>query len=225
MRSSISYIRTALPSLAAAVCIGGCVAGDEDASSAAPEASQPPVAASAPDVPGAANPSSEPTAAADLPDQPSAATIEPDLENWATFDDAATGISFRYPQDLGTQYIRPLDWPPKPLLETGPFVCMEAGDEIARTGRTERTTIGDRNYCVTRITEGAAGSIYTIYAYAMPLGSDVVILTFSTRATQCGNYDEPERGECEHERETFSMDPIIDAIARTVQTGAAASAR
>lgn len=146
-----------------------------------------------------------------------AATAERAPDDWGTFADSTSGISFRYPPDLGTAYIRPLDWPPQPLIEAGPFECTEAGEETARAGRTEPTTIGGRTYCVTRVTEGAAGSVYTMYAYALPARDDVVILTFSTRAPQCGNYDEPERSECERERETFSMDPIVDAIARTLR--------
>src|SRR5690606_3694063 len=105
----------------------------------------------------------------------------------------------------------------QPLLEPGPFACTEAGEETARAGRTELTTVGDRTYCVTRVAEGAAGSVYTMYAYALPAGDDVVILTFSMRAPQCGNYDEPNRSECEREREAFSMDQIIDDVARTLR--------
>lgn len=151
----------------------------------------------------------------DLADPAAAAEQVPD--DWNTFADSTSGISFRYPPDLGTTYIQALDWPPQPLLEPGPFECTEAGEETARAGRTEPTTIGGRTYCVTRVTEGAAGSVYTMYAYALPIGDHVVILTFSTRSPQCGHYDEPERIECEREREAFSMDPLIDAIARTLR--------
>lgn len=64
--------------------------------------------------------------------------------------------------------------------------------------------------------EGAAGSVYTLYAYAWPAADTVIILTFSLRSVQCGNYDEALRSECERERAAFSIDPIIDPIARTV---------
>lgn len=138
-------------------------------------------------------------------------------DDWASFTDPARGISFRYPAELATQYIRPVDWPPQPAVERGPFRCTEAGSETARAGRTARRTIRTRTYCVTRVTEGAAGSLYTLYAYAFPSGHEVVILTFSLRAVQCGNYDEPQRSACERERAAFSMDPIIDRVAGSLQ--------
>lgn len=183
-----SFLCITVQSLAVGACLSGCASGDEGAN---------------------ADP---------VPDPPAAADAEARVpDDWATFEDSASGVSFRYPHDLGTTYIQALDWPPRPLVEAGPFECTEAGEETARAGRTELATIGGRSYCVTRVTEGAAGSIYTMYAYALPAGDDVVILTFSTRAPQCGNYDEPRRDECEREREAFSMDPIVDAIARTLR--------
>lgn len=195
MRSSVLCIIVGVQSLAVGACLSGCARDDADASSS-----------SAP----------EPSAAAPTERVP---------DDWVTFADAASGISFRYPTDLGTNYIHALDWPPQPRLEAGPLECTEAGDETARAGRTELATIDGRASCVTRVTEGAAGSVYTMYAYALPVGDDVVILTFSTRAPQCGNYDEPDRGECEREREAFSMDPIIDAIARTLRVEEASPPR
>lgn len=136
--------------------------------------------------------------------------------DWETFNDPGRGIAFGYPRDLGTAYIHAVDWPPQVNVEDGPFTCREAGEETARAGRTESRTIGGRTYCVTRVTEGAAGSVYTLHAYAMPVADDVVILTFSLRAVQCGNYDEPQRAECERERAAFSIDPVVDAIARSI---------
>lgn len=141
----------------------------------------------------------------------------PAEEGWETFADSARGIAFEYPPDLGTDYIHAVDWPPQVKVEDGPFICTAAGSEIARAGRTEPVTIDGRTYCVTRVREGAAGSIYTLYAFAMPAGERVAILTFSLREVQCANYDEPARGECERERVAFSIEPIIDRIARTLR--------
>jgi hypothetical protein len=140
-----------------------------------------------------------------------------DASDWLEYADSQRGISFRYPPDFGTQFIRALDWPPMLELTAGPFECTEAGEETARAGRTELATIGGRRYCVTRVTEGAAGSIYTSYAYAFEHDGGVAILTFSARAVQCGNYDEPQRGECEAERAAFDPGTLIDAVARTLE--------
>ncbi|HEX6998415.1 MAG TPA: hypothetical protein VF322_09735 [Gammaproteobacteria bacterium] len=136
---------------------------------------------------------------------------------WERYSDAARGVSFSYPPGLGTTYIHVVDWPPQAAVEPGPFTCLAAGEETARAGRTEPVTVDGRTYCVTRVMEGAAGSVYTLYAYAMPAGDDVAILTFSVRAVQCGNYDEPARSACERERAELSMNEIVDRIARTLQ--------
>ncbi len=138
-------------------------------------------------------------------------------DDWETFDDGASGVSFRYPRELETSYIRLVDWPPSVAVDAGPIECVAAGDETARAGRTDPVTVNGETYCVTRVTEGAAGSIYTLYAYAIPVGDDVVFLRFSSRAPQCGNYDEPSRTECERERVAFSMDEVVGRIAATLR--------
>lgn len=131
------------------------------------------------------------------------------------------GAAFEYPPDLGTAYIHAANWPPQLVLSDEPFSCTAAGAEAARAGRTEPATIDGRAYCVTRVTEGAAGSVYTQYAYAAPLNGRVAILTFSLRAVQCGNYDEPRRAECERERAAFSIDHIAGRIHRTIRLATA----
>jgi hypothetical protein len=162
-------------------------------------------------------PSAEPSAPAATPEDAATSAAELDTEGWQTYTDSARGISFRYPSDLGTSYIRPLDWPPMAQVLAGPLQCTEAGSETARAGRTEQATIGGRSYCITRETEGAAGSLYTSLAYALERDGRVVILTFSLRAVQCGNYDDPRKRECETEREAFDVDVVIDRIARTIE--------
>lgn len=153
------------------------------------------------------------TAAGCTPAEPQAHAAGTD---WEQFSDPARGVAFRYPRDLGTGYIHTVDWPPQVRVEDGPFTCLQAGTETARAGRTEPRSIGGRRYCVTLVKEGAAGSVYTMYAYATPAEDAVIILTFSLRAVQCGNYDEARRSECERERADFSIDPVIDAIAQSV---------
>lgn len=55
-----------------------------------------------------------------------------DTSDWLEYADSQRGISFRYPPDFGTQFIRALDWPPMLELLAGPFECTEAGEETAR---------------------------------------------------------------------------------------------
>ncbi len=133
-----------------------------------------------------------------------------------SFNDEARGISFNYQKTLSTTYITAVDWPPMLQIVKGPFSCLEAGDVSARAGKTEKRSINGREYCVTVQGEGAAGSTYLQYAYAFPVDDQVGILTFSTRETQCANYDEPKQAECQTERATFNVDSVVDRIVRTL---------
>jgi hypothetical protein len=134
---------------------------------------------------------------------------------WKEGLDAVSGVSFRYPEKLTTKYISTVDWPPKIAVTDGPLTCTEAGVETARAGQTVRRTVDDREYCVTRESEGAAGSIYTNYAYATQKDDKVLIFTFSLRAVQCANYDDPQKAECENERTSFDIDSVLDRIAQS----------
>lgn len=140
-----------------------------------------------------------------------------DTSKWKTFSDPAKGITFKYPEEISATYIHAVDWPPKLQVESGPFYCTPGGEETSRAGQTARKTISGKDYCVTKVTEGAAGSIYTQYAYATDIQKKVLFLTFSLRAVQCGNYDEPQRTACDRERAAFTIDPIVNQIIQTVK--------
>jgi len=154
-----------------------------------------------------------------------AACPELNYSGWKTYTDTTTGISFQYPETLSTTYIHAFDWPPKIAVLNQPFVCTEGGSEIMTAGQTLKQVINGRNYCVTKESEGAAGSIYIQYAYATSAdlnnlpqeGNSTIILTFSTRMVQCGNYDDPQKTTCETERASFNIDPIIDQIVKSLK--------
>lgn len=134
-----------------------------------------------------------------------------------TFTDSVAGVTFEYPVKLSTKYMHPVDWPPKVQVLNEAFACSDAGLETGRAGKTEKRTVGSHTYCVTSINEGAAGSTYTQYAYAMQKAEKVVILTFSIQAVQCGNYNDPQKTECQNERNSFNIDNVIDPIFTTLQ--------
>lgn len=124
--------------------------------------------------------------------------------------------TFYYPADFDTKYIKTVDWPPLLLVIDEKFECSEAGMEFARAGVTQRDMVDGREYCVTRVSEGAAGSIYTSYAYAFSKDDKMVILTFSLKSTQCDSYDEVQASECKTEREKFNPIGVIDSIAHSL---------
>ena len=125
--------------------------------------------------------------------------------------------TFKYPSDLSTKYIMPSDWPPVLNVYNETFTCNQAGKETERAGETKLETIAGHEYCVTRVTEGAAGSSYTQYAYARAANDKTEILTFSLRFVQCGNYDEALMSECEVERAAFDIGPTVDEIFNTIK--------
>jgi hypothetical protein len=139
-----------------------------------------------------------------------------DTSNWKSFRDTKTGLSFRYPGELDTTYIHALDWPPAFQILEQPFSCNEAGLETARAGRTEGHVIDGQVYCVTKISEGAAGSIYTQNAYAFPKGNRVVVFNFSLRSVQCANYDDPQKSACQTEQASFDLNNLIHQIATSL---------
>lgn len=135
--------------------------------------------------------------------------------DWKTYaDNTAT---FRYPEKLDTHYIEAVGWPPKISLQNTPVSCTEAGDLSQPGGKTAAKVINSHTYCVTERREGAAGSIYSLFAYAFPENNTTAILTFSWRSPQCGNYPEPEQQACQTEEQNFSSDIFIDEIAQTVK--------
>ena len=135
---------------------------------------------------------------------------------WKIFGNNQKAVTFKYPPDFSTKYISIVDWPPAVQILNQAFSCTEGGSEIERAGKTEKKTINGHNYCVTMESEGAAGSIYTNYAYAFAAGQRTIIFTFSLRFSQCANYDDPKKTECEAERSVFTPDAVLDKMAQSV---------
>lgn len=137
------------------------------------------------------------------------------IESLKVFSDNKLGISFQYPENPVVKYMDAIDWPPKVQILDQAFSCTEGGSETSRAGGTVKKVINGREYCLTKVSEGAAGSTYTQYAYAFPRENKTVIFTFSIRYVQCGNYDESQKTECENLRQSFDLNTVIDKIAQT----------
>ncbi len=143
--------------------------------------------------------------------------IKEKKSNWITFVDKIQNVTFEYPASFLTTYMRAFDWPPQVQIVDGSVGCTEAGSEIERAGRTEKRIINGHEYCVTKLSEGAAGSIYTQYVYAVEKDKKTAIFTFSVSATQCGNYNDLQKIECENERASFNIDSLIDEVIQTLK--------
>ncbi|MFA5247624.1 MAG: hypothetical protein WC415_00020 [Patescibacteria group bacterium] len=127
------------------------------------------------------------------------------------------GITFKYPKELLTKYISVVDWPPQVKIENKKFVCNPSGNEIQQGGQTELRLVDNRSYCVTKTSEGAAGSVYTTYTYTFSKGNQTGVINFSLRLVQCKNYDDPQMSECENERSAFDTDGTIDRVAQSMK--------
>lgn len=146
---------------------------------------------------------------------PGGETMDNVPESWLTRE--SVEATFRYPQSLETEYIGNVDWPPRIQVLTEPYTCTEAGLETDRAGATREVEVEGTEYCVTEVSDAAAGSKYTQYAFARKLAGKIVILTFSLRFSQCANYPDEEKLKCEVEREMFDISSTIHKIAQTIK--------
>ncbi len=145
-------------------------------------------------------------------------TSEPKNEGFISFNDTANNVSFDYPPELGTKYIRTHEWPPKITLSNDDFSCTEAGQGNNEfPGLTVKNEIGDMEYCIKSVSEGAAGTTYINYTYTFTKEDSLVDLSFVLAYPQCGNYDDPKKTECETERQTFDLDSLVGKIARSIK--------
>lgn len=144
-------------------------------------------------------------------------TNNPQTDNgpW-TATTTSDGVSFEYPAKLPVKYISETTWPPEVKVKNVPFACDPSGKEIEPGGQTELRSKEGRPYCVTKTSEGAAGSIFTEYVYAFPKNDKTAIIAFGLRFVQCRNYDEPKASECEKERADLDVDGMADRIARGI---------
>lgn len=143
---------------------------------------------------------------------------QPDLPmGWQSTTDKAAGVTFAYPSDMQKTYYNAQDWPPKVQVLDQPYGCLEAGSSDAPPGGVTREyAIKGHTYCVTIESEGAAGNVYTMYAYAFAKDNKTVILTFSIHTVQCMNYDASKQSDCKLEQAALNVDTMADRMAQSV---------
>lgn len=107
--------------------------------------------------------------------------------------------------ELQTTYIHGQEWPPKTEVTDVKFSCKE-----------KLVQISNQDYCKQIETEGAAGSIYETYTYTTTFENNKTLkASFTLRKSQCGNFDEPQKKECEKERAAFDIDSLVHKYLQT----------
>ncbi len=134
-----------------------------------------------------------------------------------TFVSDKNEFSFLYPKEIGTTYISTEAWPPVVTSTAATtLICNATGDGVT-AGQKQAKVINNRDYCVTTMSEGAAGSIYTTYNYETLVNEKMFTVTFTLRSVQCMNYDQPKQGECLAEREKFNPDELVAPLVESIK--------
>ncbi len=121
----------------------------------------------------------------------------------------ANYISF---QDFNSGIFKAEDYPSRidSRVLNGEIDCDETKAESSLSLRINKKEINGRKYCVGASSEGAAGSVYTQYAYTTVIDNYVYLVQFVAQYPNCPNYPDKERAECEAERESFNLDILVD---------------
>jgi len=135
------------------------------------------------------------------------------LTPWKNISSEDGSITIQYPEQLDSNYVKTVDWPPEIQITEGLFSCTRTGKESNSTGEVDKRAIGERVYCITTQTEGAAGSLYRQYKYVFSKGdNELVSLTFSLQYPHCENYDNPEKASCKAEQQKFNVDELVKGM-------------
>lgn len=127
------------------------------------------------------------------------------------------------PNILQANYISFSDW--KFEKKSGDKLnCQVTPAESSLSDRVYERDINGQKYCISALSEGAAGSIYTTYSYSTVIDNNIITLSFVARYPQCSNYDDPQKTACVKERETWPFDNNISQIISYLVSGSGLSA-
>lgn len=116
-------------------------------------------------------------------------------------------ISF---QDYRQTIIKAADYPKSEFwVENGEIQCQETPLESSLPLRLIKKEMGGHDYCIGISSEGAAGSVYSQYAYATLINDNVYLVQFVARFNNCANYPEAEMSRCQAERESFDINALV----------------
>ena len=123
-------------------------------------------------------------------------------------------IVFEQIKAIDTKYISEQTWPPIiTISEASELVCNETPMESSVSQeRVYRENIDGQEYCISALSQGAAGSVYTEYSYSTIKFDKLITLDFTLRFTQCYNYPEEQQKECTRERESFNPSNLVNEI-------------
>ena len=143
-----------------------------------------------------------------------------DVSAWLTH---RTGTyEFKYPKDLGLSYVRAHSWPPTITVTPAGtnFSCGSIqgfGNRVPLPHIKEQVVMNGTSYCVVRAGEGAAGTMYETYKYAVVRDDRVITMEFVVRSPiSCSNYSSvSEVQKCQSEKEAFNPATLADQIIST----------
>ncbi|NCT55007.1 hypothetical protein GW758_03580 [Candidatus Falkowbacteria bacterium] len=136
-------------------------------------------------------------------------TEEKDLESNLPDSFKANYISF---QNYSSNIIKAEEYPKlESWVENSQIECNETPLESSLPLRISKKEINGNKYCIGASSEGAAGSVYTQYAYITVIGDNVYSVQFVARYPNCDNYSEEESIKCQTERESFDLDILVDS--------------
>ena len=127
--------------------------------------------------------------------------------NYISFQNFNSGV-FRgtdYPASIDSRFVN------------GEIDCDETAAESSLSLRVSKKEINGKKYCISAFSEGAAGSVYTQYAYTTAIDDYVYLFQFLAHYPHCSNYPDKERLACEKEREIFDLDALVDQEIETIR--------
>lgn len=123
-------------------------------------------------------------------------------------------VSTTLPQYISAQE----GWPPVIQNSALAYSCAQsAGSGDVPTVVTQKT-INGKTYCVSLVSDAAAGTIYKTYTYTTASGAGTKTTTFVLRFVECGNYrDNSTTGgtqyiQCQANQSSFNIDAIIASL-------------